>query len=842
MAAGRVSPALVLRYALRELRGGVRGFRVFLACLALGVFAIAAAGSTKQAVEQGLREDSQALLGGDVQVRLTYRTLSDAQRRMLAGHGVVADLREMRAMARTDGRQALVEVKAVDDAYPLYGAVALRPHRPLHEALAEKGGRWGAVAEEGLAARLGIGPGQTFTLGNATLELRAVITKEPDRVASVVAFGPRLMVSQEALAATGLVQPGSLIRNITNLRLTDGTSAQRLVARLNDRFPEAGWRLRTVEDAAPGLKRFLDNIALFLTLVGLTALLTGGIGVANAVKAYIDGRVDTIATLKTLGAPGRLVFRIYLVQIALLALLGIALGLLGGALAPVVAGAAAAGLLPVEARFGVYAPPLLEAAAFGALVAMVFGLWPLARTRDIPAAALFRSVVGGGLGWPRGGVAVVIGAAALALGVLTVVTATRQDVAAGFVAGALLALVLFRAMAWGVMRLARLPRAAGRPGLRLALANLHRPGAPTPSVVLSLGLGLSVLVAIALIEANLHRQIGERMPADAPAFYFIDIQGDQRDAFRAAVATVPEATILRSADMIRGSLVRLNGRPVDSAEIAPRARWVVRGDHGISTPATKPDAVEVSAGSWWPADYSGRPLISLPEEIAEGLGVGLGDSVTLNVLGRPITAEIANLRRVDWSSLSMNFAFLLNPGALDGAPRTWIATVAVPPEAETRLEAAVADALPNVSAIRVRDALTTVQNILGAAGQAVRATAAVTLLAGALVLAGAIAAGHRRRIYDAVVLKVLGAVRRDVLRTYLIEYGIMGAVTGLIAAGVGSVAAWAVLVFVMHADWTLLPGVVLGVAGVCVGLTLIGGFLGTWRALAAKAAPLLRNE
>lgn len=834
--------AMAWRLARREMRGGLKGFRVLLACLALGVFAIAAAGSTRSAVEAGMEGDAQALLGGDIEARQTYRSLTDDQRAAFADHGTVSSLREMRAMARAGDQRALTELKAVDAAYPLYGAVVLDPAMPLAEALAQRDGTWGAVVEPSLANRLGITVGDSVRLGDATLQVRATIRGEPDRISAMFAFGPRTMIALPALADTGLVQPGSLIRDVTRLRIEDGSAAAALAKALEARFPDAGWRLRLVDQAAPGLERFLGNVTLFLTLVGLTALLTGGIGVANAVKAFVDGRVRTIATLKTLGASSGLVFRAYLMQIGLLALAGIVVGLVLGALAPLAVSAAAGDLLPVEAKFGIYPKPLLQAAGFGLLIALVFGLWPLARTLNIPAAALFRALPAEGRVWPGRGVGMVIALSAVALAVLTVASADRKGVAAGFVVGAILALALFRGMASLVMRLARRPRAHGRPALRLALANLHRPGAPTPSVVLSLGLGLSVLVAIALVEANLGRQIGERMPETAPAFYFIDIQGHQRDRFAEIVQGIGGADIIATADMVRGRVVALRGQPVDENSVDPDARWAVRGDRGLTTAAEKPADATVVAGEWWAADYSGPPLLSVAQNIAQGLGLNIGDTVTLNVLGREITGTIANLRDVDWSTLSMNFAFIVSPGILDAAPRTWIATVAATPAVEDRVEAAVVDEMSNVSAIRVRQALDAVQRILGAAGQAVRATAGVTLAAGALVLAGAVAAGHRRRIYDAVVLKVLGARRRDVLRAYLIEYGIMGAATGVIAAVVGTASAWAVLVLVMRADWVLMPGVIGSVVAACIVLTLAGGFLGTWRALAHKASPLLRNE
>lgn len=834
------------RIARRELRGGLRGFRVFLACLAIGVAAIAAAGLTNAAVQAGLESDARALLGGDVRLRLIHRPAGEQQLAWLRQRARVVPTVSMRAMARADdGGRTLVEMKAVAEGYPLYGRLELAPADA--EPFRRRDGLWGAAVEEGLLARLGLDLGDVVRVGEARFQIRAQIAREPDRVANAFTLGPRLMIHRDALAETGLVQPGSLIRYHYLLGLPAGTDADGFVAALNQAFPDAGWRVRTTRQAAPGLERFMDNITVFLTLVGLTALLVGGIGVANAVRAFIEGRVETIATLKCLGASSRLVFRVYLLQIGVLALLGVAIGLLVGLSLPPLAVWAAGDLLPVPVKPGLYPGPLLLAAAFGLLVALVFGLWPLARAGTVNAAALFRSPSAEMGGRPGARVLLGVAAAAAVLAALTVASAENRLVAAWFVLGAAASLAVFRATAVGVKRLARLGSARlaarrPRPALRLGLGGLHRPGAPTGSVVLSLGLGLTVLVAVALIEGNLSRQLEERMPEQAPTFFFLDIQNHQAETFDGVLAGVEGVREIQRQAMIRGRIVRLDGRPVAEVAVAPEARWAVRGDRGLTMRAEPPPNSRVVAGDWWPADYDGPPLVSLDAGLAEGFGVGIGDTVTINVLGRPITLTIANLREIDWASLSMNFALVLSPGALEGAPFTYIATVRTAPGAENAVERAVTDALPNVSAIRVAEALESVRRIMDAAALAIRAAAALALVAGVVVLAGAVAAGHRRRVYEAVVLKVIGATRAGVLRAFLVEYGLLGLATGVIAGGIGSVVAWAVLTFIMRAEWTFLPGVTAGTLAVSIAVVMTVGFAGTWRALGAKAAPLLRND
>lgn len=839
--------SLALTYARRELRAGIKGFRILIACLALGVAAISASGSLRAAFHMALTEDSRALLGGDLDLRQSYNPIDDDQRAALRRLGHLSEGAELRAMARTPDNAArrLVELKGVDGAYPLAGTLQLDP--PLADPFARRDGVWGAAADPNLLAGLGLKLGDVVDVGNARFQIRALVVKEPDRIATALAFGPRLMVALESIADTELNQPGSLIRWTARLALNAGVTPAQAKTALGAEFPHAAWQMRDTTDAAPGVGRFLDNLAAFLTLVGLTALLVGGIGVANAVKAYLDGRTHTIAVLKSVGAPSRLIFATYGGLVGLLASVGIVIGLALGAAVPSLVVAVAADKLPLAARTGLYAAPLAVAAAYGVLTAAVFTLWPLARAKMVPATALFRQAIVPLSRWPDRRTMVVLGGLALLLAALAVASADRPMLAAAFVVAALVTLALFRGVAallsWGAAKASRRRRGIlAHPTGRLALANLHRPGSAVVSVVLSLGLGLTVLVAIALIEGNLARQFGERMPAEAPSFFFIDIQPTQLDQFTRIVQASDAAAQVEEAPMVRGRITRINGRPASEVVVAPEAEWALRGDRGLTSAAVPPKGTRLTAGAWWPEDYAGPPLASVDASIAKGFGLKVGDTLGINVLGRELEVRIASLRDIEWSTLNMNFTFILSPNALKGAPHTWIATVHAPDAAEVAVEKAVTDALANVSAIRVKEALVSVRQMIANADMAVRLAALVTLSAGALVLAGAVMAGHRRRVTEAVVLKVLGATRADLWRAWLLEFGIVGVATGLTAGLIGAAAAWAILVKVMYADWVFLPGVAAATLGTCVVASLLAGFAGTFAAMRAKAAPLLRGE
>ena len=837
--------AVAWRLARRELRGGIRGFRIFLACIVLGVAAISGVGSLAEALRAGLAGNARALLGADVELRVAARGATNDQLAWLRDNSeTLITVREMRTMAYATASPArtLVELKGIDPAYPLYGSVTLSPPIPLAEALEVRDGAPGAVAEKTLFARIGLAVGDRLRVGDAEIEVRATIVREPDRVSGAFTLGPRLMVANETFDATDLVRPGSMLRHKYRVRLPAPETAGSWVEKLDSAFPDAAWRVYDLDDAQPSVKRFVDRLGMFLTLVGLTALVIGGVGIANAVASHLAGRMETIATLKCLGATSDVVFRTYFLEVGVLALLGIALGLgLGSGTAVLVASLTGASL-PVSPVAGLYPAPLAVAAAFGILTTVVFTLWPLARARDVPAAGLFRDIVAPMRRLPP---ARYVWAIALALAVLVglaLSTTAYLLVARWFIAGAAAALAAFwiaaKLIVAGAARLKR-PRS---PAWRLALSNLTRPGAPTAGVVMSIGTGLSVMVTVALLDTNLSRQITDHIPERAPTFFFIDIQPDQVRPFKDIVARADGADLLQHMPNLRGRLALIDGTPVDEAIYDPGASWFVNGERGLTYAATPPEGADVVAGAWWPEDYAGPPAISLDAEIAGELGIGVGDTLTFNILGRRVTAEIHNLRTIDWSRIRAEFATIFAPGALEDMPQTHVAAVGVTPEAEDRLHRAVTDRFANVSAVRIRDVLETVADVFSRIAVAVRASAGVTVAAGLLVLAGAVAAGYRRRVYDAVVLKVLGATRADVMRAFVVEYAMLGAVTALLAAAVGTAGSHAVMRFVMEGDWEFDPFAVAVTVAAGIAVTVLLGFAGTWKALGENVMAVLGAE
>jgi putative ABC transport system permease protein len=835
---------LAFRLAGRELRGGARGLWIVLACLVLGVAAIAAVGSLRAGIAAGLAADGRRLLGGDIEIAGGGDPLPAALSDMLRARGAtLSDVTGTRSMLiAPSGERQLVELKAVDPAYPLVGEAVLDPPASLADALAARDGTPGLVAEQVVLDRLGVHPGDTLRLGQSTVTVRGRLVTEPDRVASPTVLAPRAMIAAAALPGTALVQPGSLVQHNLRAVLPPGTDIGAVAEAIGTGFPGSGWRVRTADQAAPGVARFIDQTALFMTLVGLTALLVGGIGVANGVQAWLLARARTYATLRCLGASSRLVFAVALLQVLALSLVAVVVGVALGALLPLVATTLFGDALPVPPRAGLYPVPLALSAVYGLLVALSFALWPLARAAQIPGAALFRDAV---LPVRLKGRPLLLALNALpvaGLVGLTVLTSPDRGFALWFCAAAAGTLLLFRlgaaALAWAAAHAPR-PRAAWA---RLGLANLYRPGAATPLLLVSLGLGLSTLAAVALIQGNLRRQVLDQLPARAPTFFFIDVQNDQLAQFQQILAAQPSVQEVREVPSLRARIVSVDGVPADQVKATPDSAWALRGDRGLTYSAAEPENTRIVAGQWWPADYAGPPLMSFDANLARGWGAHLGSVIRVNVLGREINLTVASLRDIAWRSLSLNYTMVASPGFLEHAPHTHIATVRTSGVADGAVLRAVTDALPNVSGIRVADVLASVAELVGRIATALAATGSITLAAGGLVLAGAVAAGQRRRIRDAVVLKVVGATASQIRAAYLVEFGLAGAAAGAIAAVVGTAASWGVTHYVMRSDWTFLPGVLAAVVLGGTALMLVAGYAGTAAALRAKAAPLLRNE
>lgn len=833
---------LPVRYALRDLRGALGSFRVVLMCLLLGVAAIASVQFISRSVLDSIERDGRTILGADIIVRNLNAPASPDLRQWFAQQqGVLSESIETRVMLSNAVTldNTLVELKAVDDVYPLYGVFQTDAGDDLGPLLQDRG----VILDPALRDRLNLKTGDAVRLGQAQFTVRGFITLEPDR-AGGARFGlaPRVIVSVDDMPATGLIQTGSMTAYDLRVKMQGPTDFEAMRAALEKEFPKANWRITDADNASPRITSFVNRLMLFLTLVGLSALLIGGIGIGNGTRAHLEARIKTIAVLKTLGATPSLIERMFLSQIALVGVLGTTLGLLLGMVIPFVVMPMLSDLLPFSVQPSLSAQGIIVPLVFGLLVTFVFALWPLGEAVRSSALELFRSAAAPMRSRPARRFIVATVILVVMLAGLAIGSARDTRFAMWFVVGALFCLAVFWALGHALAWLTKRMKAPRNPALRLGLRNLYRPGNATANTLVSLGLGLTVLMSITLIELNLRDGIVQNLPKDAPAFFFLDIQRDQKDAFENLVMEQPSANTLKFSANLRGRIVSVNGIPAVEALKDDSERWLLQNDRGFTYADALPAHSEIIEGAWWASDYQGPPLISVVEDVARGFDVGPGDEITVNILGRDITATIANVRTVNWMNFTINYAITFAPGVLEAAPHGWLATVVADPAQEAVIQRNLGAAFPNITMIRLSDAVAAAGDILGNMATAVRAMALIAVITGILVLAGSLAATRTQRLYDTVILKVLGISNPTLLMAFLAEFGLLGLLAGGVSLALGALISWAVLVPLMDLGWRfyLVPALMTGVAGFA--LTLGIGWAVTGRVLSTPAAPHLRNE
>jgi putative ABC transport system permease protein len=842
-----------LRIALIDLRGDFRRFAILIACLALGVGAIATIGSVGAALQDTLDRDARLFLGGDIEARLGYRPANADELKLFHSLGRTTEVVELNARATAGGKAAFLSLRAVDDNYPLVGAVSLAAtidaDTPLSALLAESNGRYGAIVDSLMLDRLGLALGDQFSIGDQRFVARAVLDALPDQAARGLQLGATVLISTRGLAASGINGAGVLARYRYDIVLAHGDYAEAARA-ISTTFPDAGWELRPPKAATASFSRFFDLFERFLILVGLSSLLVGGVGVSNGVTAYITERQRSIATLRSLGATGARLLTHFLAQVLVLSGLAIVIGLVLGSLATLVLLPVLGALLELPLPPSLHAGPLLSAAAFGLLVAFAFAFLPLTRTQRLRPATLFRAAgagmaaagaEGGWRIWVRPGLLLPMLVALLALGGLAALTTREPRLVGWYAAGAIGAFLLLRAAAWLLQALLRRLPAAPRATIRHALGAIHRPGSAAPIVILSLGLGLSLLLLIALVETNLRGQLEGHITSDAPSFVLLNMQQDQYRQLEQFAATDKRIAAIATAPMLRGAITRIDGTPVTQLTLGRTGAALLRGDQSITWSARLPEHESITAGKWWPPDYKGKPLVSLDRDYQAPLDLAVGDTMEISILGRPITVTIASFRDIDVSQPGLSFPIIFSPGMIEAAPATLIGTIRAAPGAARALEATLVEKFPSLTFIPVGDVLDRISGLFANLANAVSIVGAIAVLSGVLVLAGALAAGRAQRQAEAVIMKVLGMTRGEVVRAFLVEYGLLGLLAALIAAALGAAAAWAMVTRVLKLPFSLDLGLLAAVLAGAMAITIATGLVVTWSALSTRPARYLRE-
>lgn len=835
---------LAFRFARREMRGGLRGFFIFICCIALGVGAIGGINGLASSITGELKAQGQNVLAGDIRLSLSQREANDKEMAFLNAQGTVSTSVFIHTMAHLiDGSdQTLIAVKAVDSAYPLYGKLITEPGGNYETLFGNQTGHYGVVVAPLLLERLQLKIGDPLKIGDLTFTITATVKDEPDLLSEGFQLGPRLFMSQEAIQKTGLLLPGSLYTYVYKIKVPKTISdaeLKKISKKAKNNFPDAGWQPRTRLNASPEFSRSLSRFSQYLTLVGLTALIVGGVGITNAVRAYLNNKRGVIATLKSIGASGFFITLIYYIQIMLISIIGILFGLLIALAIPYLAVALIKPWLPIIGHAHIQPSALITAVVFALLTTSAFTILPLGRARDVPVTALFRPFDERERRLPR--FTYLIGALILfaAIIALAIITAHEQTIALIFLSAVTIAFIILALVAKLIQLIAYSLRHRYGVTLRMALGNIYRKGSSTPSVVLALGLGLTLLVALATIDGNLQRQISSSVPQDAPTFFILDIPQGQDSKFTQFIHTLDPASTFRIEPLLRARITKFNNTPLHKIKIAENAKWVTRGDRRVSYSATLPKDSRLAEGEWWPKDES-RKLVSFSKREAKQLNLKIGDSITVNIFGHEVTAEIYNLRDVEWDSFKMNFVMIFSPATVKGAPHSFLATLKT--DLDAPLMRAVGKAYPSVTLIPLKDVLKTASELVSQIGIAIRASASIALLASILVLAGALAASNRTRTHDAVIMKTLGATRLMLIRSYIYEYIILGAATAFFAFFAGSAAGIFICRFNMNLNGVeILPQTGLFILLLALIFSIGLGLIGTWRVLGQKPASYLKD-
>ena len=833
--------------AQRGLDWRFKGLRLLLVCLVLGTAALSAIGTLTGAIEGELRTRGREMLGADVEFTLAARQPTSDERAAIAAMGDLSEGARLQAMATVPGaetRATPVELKAVDAKWPLYGRFTLADGKSVGPPQGLS-----AWIAPGVADRLDVKTGDRIQVGKAVLSVGGIIGSEPDRLAEGFSLGPTIIISKAALDASALVQPGSMVRTKLRVKLPASADPVALGESIKAKYPLAGYEVRTREKASPSLDRFVSRMGQFLVLVALAALAIAGIGIGNGVNSYLEARRNSIATLKILGASSGDIARIFLLQLAAASSLAILAGLAVGISVTPLLGQALKGLLPIEPGLVIDARALAIAAAYGALISLTFAAPPLVRARDFPAMALMRARVNP-LASQWRAVLLPVGLGLAGIAALAILTAPQPLLAAGFLGGAALLFVLLTLLGKGLTALAaRIPRPKGAIA-RMALANLHRPGAQTSALVVALGFGLASFVLLAGVQTSLDGNIVSRVPTRAPDYFVLDVPRDRMDAFDAVVKGAAPAADIRTVAALRGSIVAY-GPPNAMTRVAdlkqiPDNAWPLRGDRGLTYSDALPEGNVLTQGAWWTPNYTGEPLVSVDDDLRTVLGLKLGDRIAVSILGVERSAKIASFRQINWENMGFNYVLVFSPNAIADAPHNLAATISLPAQAKTpqvrrAILAGLVKALPSSSVIEIGPVLGQAREILSQMGTAILAAASVAILAGMAVLAGAIAAARERKSYDNTILRVLGASRRQLLILLLAEYGLLSALLAGVALLLGTGVAWGVIVLLFEFDWLPDWPRVLMVLGAGVVLVIAVALAGSLPLLRAKPAQALRE-
>ena len=853
MKTGRLTNSQLFALTLAESRGAWRRFIFFIICIAVGVGAVMTVKSFSNLLTDAIQGESKGLLSADIEIKGSWEQIpADVayQQSVLPAETKFLSIKELHAMAQYpvggDKASLLIELKSVPaqpPLYPMYGTIELNPSRTLSELLSANG----AVVGPAFLWRTQLKVGDTFQLGKIQVRINGTVLKEPDRISRAFSIGPRVFVSHATLKEADLVRTGSRIRHRTLIRLPDTIELEKALVLLERGLTDKAVSLRTYKDMESSLNNSIERMGQYLGAVGVIALLMGGIGVAMIVRTFMAQKLDTIAILTCLGASSGTILKIYLLQALLLGFLGSVLGVAAGYGLQFSLPAKLSGLINLNLEPVFYWMPAIHSLALGMITTFLFCLWPLIRAAKTKPLRLFRrnfeeEELAPGTKWERWAV----GAFSI-IAMAGVVIWQAGSVKRGIVF--LLALGISALLLSGVATLVlkglkKLPPPRRMTG-RYGLANLHRPNNQVRSIVTCLGMGIMLVLTVRLVQMDMIAMLKENTEINPPNYFFIDIQSDQTETFIKTLDRIAPEAERTLTPLIRARLHGIDGRLVENWKYENRRKeeWFITREF-VTTHmegGDLPKDNEIVQGTWWQKENASVPQVSLEEDAAKRLGAKIGSELTVDIQGIKVTAPVTSIRKVNWRNMRTNFYMIFSPGALKGAPVTYVSTVHVSEEKELPLQHAVVKALPNITALSTRDIVTTIENVVEKLKTLVDFMSAFTIAAGLIILAGSVASTKYRRLKESAILKILGARRKKVASIIGIEYAAIGGIASVVGVGLSSALSWAVMTYLVKAPWNARPDVMLWTLALAVLLTTLTGIISSLDVLKNKPMKTLRQ-
>ncbi len=844
-----------LRIAARELLFARVKFIFVVLSVAIGVGALTGVRGFADSFSTTLLGQARSILAADLSAKMSRTLRPEEQQRLdrfAARAGAqMTQVTEMASMAGVAGDPVplLVSLKVIDPKlYPFYGNFKLSPAQPLASAI----GDHSVVVDESLLVRLHTRVGAMLRIGGQPFRISALIVKEPDRLTAGVGIGPRVMMTRHAVEAIGLLQPGSRATERYLFRLPPGSSIAQDRARLEHTLPEA--QVADYREGAPELTRGLDEARALLSLICLVAMVLGAIGVAMAMRAHLQQRIDGIAIMKSMGARSADVLRIYVLQTLLLGCAGALLGVVLGVGVEWVLPRLMNSLLPIHPPLRLPWLPILGAFSTGILTTMLFAVPPLLDVRNIRPSVVLRRLVETGEEGSRllsfakrvRGAWVQLIAGAVIILALTIIAALLSDSWKGgeWFAGSLaVSLAVLLALAAGLLRVLRSVLDRTRlllpSTLRHGLANLYRPGNQSAAVLAALGVGVMLILSVFLMQRSIVSRMHEAMASNTPNVFLIDIASSELDGVRKLVLAQPGAEKnFEALPILSGNLISLEGTPLrqlDRRHYPMRLRRTLNFTWSEQPPA----GIELSEGSWWGKGDTGS--VAVVDRIAKRLQLHIGSQIGFASGGHPFTSTVRAIYKVDGQHISSRSEFIFAPAELAGMPAIWYAAMHMRPGRIAQLQQVLFARYPTVTAINVADILETIQQVVGQITLVIRFLAGFSILSGMVILASSIASTRFRRVREVVVMKTLGATRPRIAGVFSVEFIVLG----LLAGVAGAVFANGLSRILLHvAEVPYVPDAVAEMVGVLLTATLavLTGWAASFRLLGQKPLEVLREE